>query len=111
VNRALDHVRRRRRQPDGYGARSIADVLGTAPSPLPDAERLITSADWRRRVAAAMDTMSPLERITFALRHFEGKSIADIAETVGIGRNAAKQHVFRAVRKIRLALAPHWSGR
>ena len=48
--------------------------------------------------------MSPLERVTFALRHFEGQSIAEIAQAVGIGHNAVKQHIFRAVRKLRLAL-------
>jgi DNA-directed RNA polymerase specialized sigma24 family protein len=54
-----------------------------------------------------MEGMSPLERVTFALRHFEGRSIAEISQTVGIGNNAAKQHIFRAVRKLRLALAAH----
>ena len=91
--------------------RPISDVADTAVSSLPDPERLVASADWRRCVSAAMDTMSPLERVTFALRHFEGCSINDIAQTLGIGNNAAKQHIFRAVRKIRLALEPLWSGR
>jgi RNA polymerase sigma-70 factor (ECF subfamily) len=62
-----------------------------------------------------MNAMSPLERVTFTLRHFEGCSINEIAQTVGIGHNSAKQHIFRAVRKIRLALetqgSGHWSGR
>ena len=53
-----------------------------------------------------METMSPLERVTFTLRHFEGCSINEIAQTLGIGNNSAKQHIFRAVRKIRLALEP-----
>jgi DNA-directed RNA polymerase specialized sigma24 family protein len=55
--------------------------------------------------------MSPLERVTFALRHFEGRSIVEIAHTTGIGTNAAKQHIFRAVRKLRLALNAEWSNR
>jgi len=85
----------------------LSDVVDTAASTSPDPERLAASADWRRLVAAAMAGMSPLERVTFALRHFEGRSIAEISETVGIGNNAAKQHIFRAVRKLRLALAAH----
>jgi|SRR5690348_4240094 RNA polymerase sigma-70 factor (ECF subfamily) len=110
VNCALDHLRRRRRRSAVYEARPISDMFDAAPSSLPDPQRLAESADWRRCVAAAMDTMTPLERITFALRHFEGRSIAEIAQTVGIGTNAAKQHIFRAARKIRVAMAPHWSG-
>jgi RNA polymerase sigma-70 factor (ECF subfamily) len=111
VNCALDHLRSRRRRPDVYAPRSIADVVDTAASSAPDPERLAASADWRRLVSSAMDGMSPLERATFALRHFEGQSIAEIAQTIGIGPNAAKQHIFRAVRKLRLALDVEWSSR
>ena len=110
VNCALDHLRGLRRRPDMHDPRPIADVVETAASSFPDPERLVASADCRRLVSAAMEVMSPLERVTFALRHFEGRSIAEIAQTVGIGNNAAKQHIFRAVRKLRLALDAHWSG-
>jgi RNA polymerase sigma-70 factor (ECF subfamily) len=110
VNCALDHLRGLRRRPDMNDPRPLTDVVDTAASSSPDPERLVTSADWRRQLSAAMNTMSPLERVTFTLRHFEGCSINEIAQTVGIGSNAAKQHIFRAVRKIRLALEPHWSG-
>jgi len=111
VNCAIDHLRGVRRRPDMYEPQPITDVAETVASSTPDPERLVSNADWRRQVAAVMKTMSPLERVTFVLRHFEGRSIAEISETVGIGTNAAKQHIFRAVRKIRLALEPHWSGR
>jgi RNA polymerase sigma-70 factor, ECF subfamily len=110
VNCAIDHLRGVRRRPDMYEPQPITDVAETASS-TPDPERLVSSADWWRQVSAVMKTMSPLERVTFVLRHFEGRSIAEISETVGIGTNQAKQHIFRAVRKIRLALEPHWSGR
>ena len=110
VNCALDHLRSLRRRPDMNEPRPLSDVSDTAASSSPDPERLVTSADWRRQVSAAMNGMSPLERVTFTLRHYEGCSINEIAQAVGIGHNAAKQHIFRAVRKIRLALEPHWSG-
>ena len=111
VNCALDHLRGVRRRPDMHEPQPISDVAETLASPSPDPERLAASADWRRHVSAAMDAMSPLERVTFVLRHFEGRSIAEIAGAVGIGGNAVKQHIFRAVRKMRRALEPHWSGR
>lgn len=107
VNCALDHLRGLRRRPDVYHPSPLSDVIDTAASAAPDPERLAAGADWRRLVASTLETMSPLERVTFALRHFEGRSIAEIAEAVGIGNNAAKQHIFRAVRKLRLALAAH----
>jgi RNA polymerase sigma factor (sigma-70 family) len=88
----------------------ISDVADGAASASPDPERLAASADCRRFVAAAMAQLSPLERVTFTLRHFEGLSIAEIARIVGISNTAAKQHIFRAVRKLRVALEPHWSN-
>lgn len=105
VNCALDHLRSLRRRPDIGAPRPITDADGAA-APSPNPERLALSADCRRQVTEAMASMSPLERVTFALRHFEGCSISEIAQTVGIGHSAAKQHIFRAVRKLRLALAP-----
>jgi RNA polymerase sigma-70 factor (ECF subfamily) len=109
VNCALDHLRGTRRRPDVADPRPISDVADIVSSS-PNPERLAASADWRRLVSAAMEGMSPLERVTFALRHFEGRSISEIAQTVGIGHNAAKQHIFRAVRKLRLALNTEWTG-
>jgi RNA polymerase sigma-70 factor (ECF subfamily) len=72
----------------------------------PDPQRLAESSDVRRRVASALDELSPLERAAFALRHHEGRSIAEIGRTLGLGTSASKHAVFRAVKKLRLALAP-----
>jgi len=110
VNCALDHLRSLRRRPDMSDPRPIADIEEVVASSSPSPERLAARADWRRQVAEVMNTMSPLERVTFTLRHFEGCSINEIAQMVGIGNSAARQHIFRAVRKLRLALEPHWSG-
>lgn len=111
VNCALDHLRGLRRRPDRRDPQPLADVADTIASSSPDPERLAVSADCRRQLSQAMKTMSPLERVTFTLRHFEGCSINEIAQTIGIGNNSAKQHIFRAVQKIRLALEAHGSGR
>jgi RNA polymerase sigma-70 factor, ECF subfamily len=111
VNCALDHLRARRRRPDLSDPQPISDVVDTLASSSPDPERLAASADCRRHVSDVMNTMSPLERVTFTLRHFEGRSINEIAQALGIGNNSAKQHIFRAVRKLRLALETHGSGR
>jgi RNA polymerase sigma-70 factor (ECF subfamily) len=111
VNCALDHLRALRRRPDMIDPQPLSEVVDTVASSLPDPERLAVSADCRRQVSEAMNRMSPLERVTFTLRHFEGSSINEIAQTLGIGNNATKQHIFRAVRKVRLALEAQGSGR
>jgi RNA polymerase sigma-70 factor (ECF subfamily) len=60
----------------------------------------------KERVEAAMETLSSMERTAFVLRHFEGISIEDIGQTLRIQPNAAKNTVFRAVRKLRRILEP-----
>jgi RNA polymerase sigma-70 factor (ECF subfamily) len=71
-----------------------------------DPERQAQSAEIDRRVQNALRDLSPLERAAFTLRHYEGRSIEEICETLGLGTSAAKHSVFRAVKKLRTALAP-----
>jgi RNA polymerase sigma-70 factor (ECF subfamily) len=66
----------------------------------------MASAQVGARVNDAMNRLSPLERAAFVLRHFEGRSIDEISRALGIRENAAKHSIFRAVRKMRLALEP-----
>ena len=54
----------------------------------------------------ALGALSPLERAAFTLRHYEGRSIDEIGTTLGLGTSAAKHSVFRAVKKLRIALQP-----
>ena len=73
---------------------------------VPGPERMAQSAEIQRRVQEALRELSPLERAAFTLRHYEGRSIGEISATLGLGTSAAKHSVFRAVKKLRVALAP-----
>jgi RNA polymerase sigma-70 factor (ECF subfamily) len=53
----------------------------------------------------AMHSLTPAERTAFVLRHMEERTSDEIATTLGIAPNAAKQAVFRAVQKLRRRLA------
>jgi RNA polymerase sigma-70 factor (ECF subfamily) len=75
-------------------------------SDTPGPERLARSAEVERRVREALGALSPLERAAFTLRHYEGRSIEEISKTLGLGPSAAKHSVFRAVKKLRVALQP-----
>jgi RNA polymerase sigma-70 factor, ECF subfamily len=80
-----------------------ATVTGSAaPSP----ERLMASVQVGDRVKEAMGRLSPLERAAFVMRHYEGRSIDEISRALEIRENAAKHSIFRAVRKMRVALEP-----
>ncbi len=108
VNAAIDQTRRTRRErrhridlpPEGDLA--FVELATGEAGP----ERRALAAEIRRRTGAALAELSPAERTAFVLRHYEGRSIAEIASTLGKRENAIKQSVFRAVRKLRLALAP-----
>jgi RNA polymerase sigma-70 factor, ECF subfamily len=108
ANCGYDVLRSRRRREDGRapdpaeGDGAAASLPATDPTP----DRLVFSAELRRRVGVAMGRMTSLERAAFTLRHLEGMSIGEIGAALGLETSAAKQSVFRAVRKAREALAP-----
>lgn len=71
-------------------------------------ERLLLSREIEVAQQEAMLDLTPVERTAFALRHMEDCSTEEIAAALNIAPNAAKQAVFRAVRKLRQRLAPLW---
>jgi RNA polymerase sigma-70 factor (ECF subfamily) len=76
------------------------DATGTSP------ERLMLSTEVQQRIGEAMTKLSRMERAAFMLRHFEGRSIEEISQSLGLKTNATKHSIFRAVRKMRTALEP-----
>jgi RNA polymerase sigma-70 factor (ECF subfamily) len=109
ANCAYDSLRARaRRQEDALEtpADDQPGVLDRLASDEPAADRLVWSGEVGRRVRAAMARMSAVERAAFTLRHMEGLSMEDVSGALGVDTSAAKQSVFRAVRKLRQALAP-----
>jgi RNA polymerase sigma-70 factor, ECF subfamily len=71
-------------------------------------DRLLLSREIQATQEAAMNTLTPTERTAFVLRHMEDRSTEEIAATLNVAPNAAKQAVFRAVQKLRRELAPLW---
>ena len=71
-------------------------------------ERLLLDREIEHRRQAAMEKMTPDERLAFVLRHLEGRSTEEIAAALEVTPNNAKQAVFRAVQKMRRSLAPLW---
>jgi RNA polymerase sigma-70 factor, ECF subfamily len=107
VNCSIDLIRSRRHQESGVDAADLERFEAVADERVdPSPERLMLSTEVQERVGAAMASLSHMERAAFALRHFEGQSIEEISRALGLKANAAKHSVFRAVRKMRLALEP-----
>lgn len=105
ANCAVDLLRKRVRE----AATALDDetpVAATLASPEPNPERLAAGRELRERLEAAMASLSPLERAAFTLRHLEQRPVEEIASMLGQSAAAARHSVFRAVGKIRRALAP-----
>jgi RNA polymerase sigma-70 factor (ECF subfamily) len=103
ANCAVEHIRTRRLRQNRAPMEPL-DPLIAPPSTEPAPDRLAASSDIARRVAAALDGLSPLERAAFTLRHREGRTIEEIGRTLSLGTSAAKHAVFRAVKKLRAEL-------
>ncbi|MBI1876452.1 MAG: RNA polymerase sigma factor [Acidobacteria bacterium] len=121
ANCAMDVMRERQRREARGPQRAFRSALGwdgwyddpdeSAMSEIPSVsdpgpERLALGSELQERVEQAMSRLSVLERAAFVLRHFEGRSIAEIGSTLGLRENAVKHSIFRAVKKVRLALEP-----
>ena len=105
VNAALMQVRKRphlevagsKRDDDDA---TLLDAADEAPTP----DRHAVSAEIRRDVEAELSRMTPIERTAFVLRHQEGRSLEEISAALSLNVGAAKQAIFRAVRKLRATL-------
>jgi RNA polymerase sigma-70 factor (ECF subfamily) len=109
VNCSIDLIRSRPHRETGHDTEDL-EHFG-AVSDAHDAaqrtpERLMLSTEVHERVTAAMSGLSQMERAAFVLRHFEGQSIEEISRALGLKANATKHSIFRAVRKMRVALEP-----
>jgi RNA polymerase sigma-70 factor (ECF subfamily) len=102
----VDLMRAKQARHDQTRSESLDEAVSLPAGDDPGPERLARSAEIASRVRSALDGLSPLERAAFTLRHYEGRSIDEISKTLGLGISAAKHSVFRAVKKLRIALEP-----
>jgi len=102
-NRAIDVLRSRGRRKEVDPAEAPQEYAETRE---PDPERITYSGQMKQHINKALESLGPKERAAFVLRHYEGLSTAEIGEALGLGLSAAKHAVFRAVRKLKLILAP-----
>jgi RNA polymerase sigma-70 factor (ECF subfamily) len=117
INWCKDRLKRRRRVVFFHEAPvRDADEEGDepeerAPAPDPSPESRAMGREIRERLTAALDSLSPRQRVVFSLKHFDEMSIPEIASATGLDEGTIKSHLFRAARKIRERLAEFQSQR
>jgi RNA polymerase sigma-70 factor (ECF subfamily) len=104
LNCAIDHMRARRYRETAAPNETLDQMVPDTRFPSTDA--LVYAGEISRRVQRALATLSGQERAAFLMRHCEGYSIREICEALDLKPNAAKHSIFRAVRKMRVALRP-----
>ena len=107
VNAALEQLRRRgRHRKESEYADCDEDFLDEFAEELPGPDRQAMGSEIHRHAETQLERMTPIERTAFVMRHHEGHSLEDIAHVLSMNTNACKQAIFRAVRKLRVALEP-----
>jgi RNA polymerase sigma-70 factor (ECF subfamily) len=69
-----------------------------------DPQRSMFTGQLRQRIQKAMSELTARERMVFELRHFQGLKLRNIGEILGTSEEAAKNCLFRATQKMRIAL-------
>ena len=112
TNVCLDHLRRKntRREeqapqaPEGEGAapdffdQQVEQRAGANP------ERQLLGQELGKHIDAALDGLSPRERMVFELKHYEGLRLRVIGDMLGTSEETVKNSLFRATRKLRASL-------
>jgi RNA polymerase sigma-70 factor, ECF subfamily len=108
VNCSIDLIRTRRHREIGHdpGDLEVESAADRDHVVNPGPDRLLLSAEIRDHVSQGLAELSASERLAFTLRHIEGLPIRDVALAMGLKTEAAKNSIFRAVRKMRAALEP-----
>ena len=70
--------------------------------PTPEEEAL--SSEMRLHIWRAFRKLSRRQQEVLVLRHLEGWSTEAVAETLGLSAGSVKQHLFRAIRRLRAVM-------
>jgi RNA polymerase sigma-70 factor (ECF subfamily) len=111
TNLCLDHLRKRqvRKEDSGVVTDSdgesfdtldqVADVRSGA-SP----EKDLMRRELGRRIAKALQKLTPRERMVFEMKHYQGLKLRTIGEILNTTEETAKNTLFRGTQKLRAAL-------
>jgi RNA polymerase sigma-70 factor (ECF subfamily) len=110
TNLCLDHLRRRKVRKEESavlegedGDRNLLDNVEERRADS-DPQRALLNRELRERIGKVLGDLTPRERTVFELRHYHGMRLRAIGEMLGATEEAAKNCLFRATQKMRVAL-------
>ncbi len=114
TNVCLDQLRRRQARPEDQAPESHSLHYEEAGADFferqreyratLDPERHLLGQEIKRRLAAAMERLSPRERVVFEMKHYQGLKLRAIGDALGTSEETVKNSLFRATRKLRSEL-------
>lgn len=102
-NCSIDYMRSRPRRESVETDETLERMSGVVG---PSMDDLVFASEIGAKVQTALQELSPQERAAFLMRHYHGYSIEEICGALDLKSNAAKHSIFRAVKKMRVALRP-----
>ncbi len=69
-------------------------------------ERQAASALLQQRIQAALSKLSTREKVVFVLRHYHDYTMKEIARDLRLAEGTVKSLLFRAIKKMQVALTP-----
>lgn len=112
TNLCLDQLRRRksRKEDPSTAIDSSGDEMDLLANISDDRAMSNPARELERKqmstaIAQALDELTPRERMVFELKHYQGLKLRTIGEMLSTTEETAKNTLFRATRKLRLALA------
>lgn len=84
-------------------------------SAIPDEEvlspdNLVVNSENGVKINEALNTLSPNQKMSFLLKHYEGYKIREIAEIMNCKEGTIKKYLFEAVRKLKLLLEKNYES-
>jgi RNA polymerase sigma-70 factor (ECF subfamily) len=101
-NCSVDFLRSRPRREAATEDAALERLAPAATGPTMD--DLVYAGQIGERMQVALGGLSEKERAAFLMRHYHGCSIEEIGSTLGMKTNATKHSIFRAVKKMRVAM-------
>jgi RNA polymerase sigma-70 factor, ECF subfamily len=112
TNLCLDLLRRRKTRKEDQATIVDAsgeelDLLSTVSDERPSANpgRELERKELGERIQAALEKLTPRERMVFELKHYQGLRLRTIGEMLETTEDTAKNTLFRATKKLRASLA------
>jgi RNA polymerase sigma-70 factor, ECF subfamily len=112
TNVCLDHLRKNRNrkrsnaiQVNGEGEEYDLLTQISDDRPAHNPEQQFLGCELSKRIACALQKLTPRERLVFELKHFQGMKLRAVGEILNTSEESVKTSLVRATQKLRLQLA------